>query len=313
MINQGNFTPSVGEQFPTQLGDNINPGQAPNINWSYTALVAGQAATLEYMTLSSTGHGSSFPGATIAAGAGADQYAFCEFNATGMYLRGVYSLGLTMPYQDPEKQIAFPCDQNASWNDAISSSYDVNGFSSTRTDTTVGAGQAVGTLVMPYGSIPKVLCIRLEQTMPDDLGGFATMNTHSVTYAYLKPDIHFAILSVADQAITTSGVDQNTKSSQWLDQSAVGINEAIRNQIGIDIFPNPANGHALITFSSTGQFMELAILDGTGRVVLHEQLDGRLQGIGQHQLDLSRLPAGLYMLRLTDALGQQGVKRLVVN
>lgn len=315
VINQGNFTPSVGEQFPTHLGNYINPGQAPSMNWNYAALTAPQAVTIQYMTPATTGYGSSFPGATIAGATGAGQYVFYEFNATGMYLGGVRTNNgnVTMVYQDPEKQIAFPCDQNASWNDTFSSSYVSGGINSIRSGTTVGTGQAVGTLVMPYGSIPNVLRIRVEQTMTDVFGGLSSMDTHTISYAFLKPGIHFTILSLADQTITGSGLNQNTKSSQWLDQSAVGIAEAIRNSIGIDVFPNPANDHAVITFSSTGQFMELAILDGTGRVVRNEQLDGRQQGIGQHELDLSRLPAGLYMLRLTDALGQQGVKRLVVQ
>jgi hypothetical protein len=68
-----------------------------------------------------------------------------------------------------------------------------------------------------------------------------------------------------------------------------------------------------VTFSSTGGTLTLEVLDQTGRMVRTALLTGQAMGIGQHTIDVSGMPAGMYMLRITDANGEQGTKRLVVE
>src|SRR5690606_38227849 len=99
----------------------------------------------------------------------------------------------------------------------------------------------------------------------------------------------------------------------WLADGTVGVEEALRNSIGVDVFPNPAAEQAVVTFSSTGGTLTLEVLDQTGRMVRTALLTGQPLGIGQHTIDVSGMPAGMYMLRITDANGEQGTKRLVVE
>jgi hypothetical protein len=55
------------------------------------------------------------------------------------------------------------------------------------------------------------------------------------------------------------------------------------------------------------------VVDLTGKVVFQQTLGSRAPGIQKETFDASALAAGLYNVRITDGLGGQGIKRLVVE
>jgi len=87
----------------------------------------------------------------------------------------------------------------------------------------------------------------------------------------------------------------------------------IDNRFGLrGIFPNPTSAVPSVVYSlREGASAELVIVDLLGRVVLRRELGA--QGPGEHEvvLDRSRLPAGIYWLRLREA-GHVASARIVL-
>ncbi|MCO6484125.1 MAG: T9SS type A sorting domain-containing protein [Flavobacteriales bacterium] len=99
-----------------------------------------------------------------------------------------------------------------------------------------------------------------------------------------------------------------------LDQSAVGIREALAQAIGIDLYPNPASGSVdLVCGSLAAGGATVQVVDQTGGVVQQASLRTRAPGLQRSTLYIEGLPAGIYLVRITDASGAFGTKRLVIQ
>lgn len=72
----------------------------------------------------------------------------------------------------------------------------------------------------------------------------------------------------------------------------------------VDIFPNPASGDFNIHFENTTDFDELIITDMLGRKVRQQTV------LGQSETIIKSLPAGQYVLTLTNRSGHQINKRI---
>jgi hypothetical protein len=98
--------------------------------------------------------------------------------------------------------------------------------------------------------------------------------------------------------ITASSSLQTARLDQGV---AKGLLEDAASAI-LSVYPNPASGTVQVQGEGT---LELLTLDG--RVLYHGQADG------MHQIDLSGLPAGLYVVALTNAQGQRHTAKLAVE
>jgi hypothetical protein len=76
------------------------------------------------------------------------------------------------------------------------------------------------------------------------------------------------------------------------------------SEASLSVYPNPASGTAQVQFEGDAT-VELLSLDG--RVLRH------VQASGTHQLDLSDLPSGLYVIAVTDAQGNRQTVKLAVE
>lgn len=77
------------------------------------------------------------------------------------------------------------------------------------------------------------------------------------------------------------------------------------------IYPNPARGGVAVTLAlPQPETVALEAFDVLGRRVLRRDLGAQPAGESRHQLDLSRLPAGLYVVRATTASGETAVQRV---
>lgn len=316
-LDHAGVSPQVGSSFTINQADHSAPGSGgAGQTWNFATLGVNSAATSTYVAPASTPYAASFPGATLAMDAGGGNFAYYQASSAGQDLHGLYSgtLGTNMTYQNPQRTLSYPCSYNSTWNDAFSSTFTAMGLNCTRSGTITGLADGHGTLVMPYGTMTNILRVRTVEDYSDDLGGAGTIDYDFTTYYYYKPGVRVPLLVIYEQTSTIAGqAPTNTLGISWAAGSSVGIQEALRNAIGIEVFPNPARDHASISFSSPGGNLFLEVLDATGQVVRKERLSGQPMGIGRSDLDVSGLTAGLYMLRITAPNGDQGVQRLIVQ
>lgn len=118
--------------------------------------------------------------------------------------------------------------------------------------------------------------------------------------------------SYAKDGYVSSGAD-----AAWLDyivfppvDTSVGIEEHLYSNAGMIVFPNPANGSALLnTGNAFSGFATLTLTDLAGREVRHLI---NLRPASDYKLDLRGLKAGVYLVRLQNEQTLQ-VKKLIVK
>lgn len=92
--------------------------------------------------------------------------------------------------------------------------------------------------------------------------------------------------------------------------NVVSTNEAVF-QNALSVFPNPAQSSAFVSFAfETATDIEIRMLNNLGQTVSMQSIDGALEG--NAQIDLDNVPAGLYMLQVTDGQNQF-VEKLIVE
>ena len=276
--------------------------------WNYSDLDSPFSSMLDVVASAITPSAASFPDATIAFVD--DNFEYFKTNDAGLSFSGSQEPGDPngLVYQDLEMLLSYPCVFNTSWTDAFAASYG-SPVSMTRMGTVTGFADGFGTLIMPYGTVQNVLRVRTTEVYTDINVGLDTTEYDLTTYCFYKPGFHYQLLGIVSGTIGGSGIDQAYWSANYVD----GISEALINNIGLQLSPNPATGHTTLVYTGTGSNMQLTVFNAVGCAVHNELLLGRTVGIVQHTLDIGSLAQGLYQVRITAMDGQQGTTRLVVN
>lgn len=311
-LNNADTSPLPGDQFTYNVADYVAPGPAgANQTWTFTGLTSASTVAISYVSPAATGQSASFADATVASDLGGD-HVFYQADASGLDLLGIYvsPLSAAIPYSNPERMLSYPLAYSNTWSDAFEATFSNLGLPAVRSGTINGNADGYGTLVMPYGTVTGVLRVKTTEDYADDVSGLATIECDFTTYSWYKPGIRSPLLVINDNVTTTFGTPQTEQRATWLPNPSVGMEEALRNAIGIDLFPNPATSELAVVFSAPGGRMTIEVLDNTGRVALAETVSAAM-GIGRHLLQVGALPAGLYLVRVTAPSGEQGTQRLV--
>lgn len=311
-LNQGNTAPVIGDQFTLHVADYIAPGAAGSgQTWNLAGINSLASGNLTYVSVASTANGASYPQATLAAEQ--DGYAaYFKVTSGGLENAGVQLPTADMVYSNPEMLLKFPSSMGTNWNDPWSTTYTISGITISRSGTVAGSVDGTGTLVMPYGSVPNVVRVKVEENYSDATQGSTFASYVSTNYYYYKAGIHSPLAQISEVTTTTNGSSQTSQGGKWLEGSQVGIQELLSNAIGVDLYPNPAKSNSTMVFTSNGGSHSVDLLDASGHVVRQEELMVQ-PGISRHELDLHGLQSGLYMVRITAKDGSQGVQRLVVE
>lgn len=89
------------------------------------------------------------------------------------------------------------------------------------------------------------------------------------------------------------------------DTAATGINDHVLNKPTLNVFPNPTQ--QLVTFESeyqTSGKMQYDLTDITGKLIVSKQLSFNI-GKVKEVIDLSMLPAGTFLLKITIEQGKE--------
>lgn len=114
----------------------------------------------------------------------------------------------------------------------------------------------------------------------------AGTNERKMAYTYLK--------------LGNCVIGDKASSTVWL-----GVNEAAVSSKSISVFPNPAHDNVTITVPETS---DVSLLDMAGRLMVTVRLSK-----GSNQISVADLPAGLYILRVSDGEGVYTQKLIVQN
>lgn len=91
-----------------------------------------------------------------------------------------------------------------------------------------------------------------------------------------------------------------------LDTPFTSIRDAVRNIESLKVYPNPSNGIVNIDIPKEVNDFEVVLIDLSGKVIM--------KTINQNQLNISHLPAGMYMVQLQDTkTGKKQMAKLMKN
>jgi hypothetical protein len=77
---------------------------------------------------------------------------------------------------------------------------------------------------------------------------------------------------------------------------------------GLSLYPNPASGSIRLTLGTAGKH-QIKVMNSLGQQMMVKQIDGM-----ETELDIRKLPVGIYHLSVSDAQGKiTGTRSLSVN
>ena len=247
-------------------------------------------------------------------------YNFYKKTTASFYVDGLgitYS-GFPIPnfYQDKDELYLFPLnyfDRDSTYFKFKSLStgttiptYSKEGYRITEAD-------GWGTITTPYGTQP---CLRVVTTQysQDTVKGTAFgfpfkigFPNYQRSYQWLTLTERIPYLEVSG---TVAGGNFNPTRARYRDiiRSFVGLKEEANVLLALSVFPNPSTHELTLIIPKNGGSIKSEIIDVQGKVVLSKELINNSEIVNQHQLDVSSLAKGLYILNLSTVSGKQTLK-----
>lgn len=265
-----------------------------------------------------TGFENQYPTATIAEDDGTN-FTFMRADDDGLYVVGrrlvVSGVSLMLHYSNEELVLPYPCTFNTAFADSFAYDYTFQG------QTVLGAGDlqytanGFGTLIMPYGPIENVLMLTGEYTAEESLGP-TNVRSEIDEVIFYRPGISRFVAQT--QYITRFQNGTLTNSGGNLTYMAGDIFTSLGGtndlSIGVEAWPVPARTTVHVNYAVAGGLrVKLRLVDLNGKVVREMEEHTAQPGIQRATLDVQDLPAGLYLLNVSDDRGQRGTCRVVVG
>lgn len=297
---------SIGVQVPIYVGNYYNPGPATNnFNLNRGNALLGAPSGSEVVDPDATPYGSSYPQANIASRGITDTTVFNYglLNASGLYSYGRYGPMEHVILNNPELQFRLPMSLGDTWTDQWSGAGNNGGQNFSRSGTTTGTYNGYGNVTTPFGSFQNVARIQVDQNYYDIQTGievnFQTTNVYYYISGFNRP-IFSTSRGFVDLGLG-AGLEEIISFATFADPSAVGIDEYGAQPFPVSIHPNPAEDlfHVEWTGRSEAQYA-VDLLDATGRLVTPARSNA-ITDLSRSTMDVSDLPGGVYLLRLSDA------------
>lgn len=159
-----------------------------------------------------------------------------------------------------------------------------------------------GVLVTPYGSYQTLRVksiIHITDTIESDYigGGQSFIRPEQINYTWLSPDVKGPVLEI----VTSQG--EIISSKLFVEDVTSAKSLSVQNQV--NLYPNPATDFVYIE-SPFAEKANVKLYDLQGKLVLNQQVKNQ-------KIDVSKLPAGMYIVNILDGNDLPDVKRLVIE
>lgn len=319
--------PVIGDEL-VRLVDTLpafGPGASgPAQTWDFSGALEGQTTTNSIVDPVTTPSADQFAGSTLAMTTDGTNFFYLTNAPDGLTMDGFSgdplgdgSLLIDAPFAPTMSLHQFPRQYTTAFTDDF-------GFDVTADGSAFGVYQArikevglvhdttdaYGTITTPVGTYDclrsRLVTIRTDsiwaqilQILPFNL--VQTSVDTTITYVWHAVETK---LPVAEMTVDGAG---NATDFTWsaIEPNSTGLISAPTEAGDISLFPQPAADHVRIAVPGAA-WISVIVSDLDGRVVLKNQ---RLAA--NDLLDLSALPAGVYVVNATDDHGQRSSRRLV--
>jgi hypothetical protein len=145
----------------------------------------------------------------------------------------------------------------------------------------------------------------------DFADGTMQSSSGEVTHDYLSPGIYEVVVTgCMTNCLPLNSCTTQTVTFEILDTTSA-VHFADPGLAGIRVFPNPVNRNLFIEMPAAHQSLQYVLVDPVGTQIASDRLEG-----GLNRIEIEGLPAGLYMVRLTDVESgviYKGVRVVVID
>ncbi len=321
MLNSG---PEPGDILHSINADTTGVLSGPggeNQVWDFSNLVIGTATHDEVYGSVSLGY---IKDATVTMGISFVTY--LEVNdAVYSILGDIYT---PVPYMAPTSELlyslplvlfTYPLIFSNSFTVPVEGTYEEIGFIDYyRKGTSTTTADGYGTLKVPSGTFKNVLRLKIIQDFRDSVLSISNPPDYSIALThneivYWYDGFHKTpVLNIQQSSYTTNDTTYYTK-SVLVGEGVNGINYGQESNVTFDLYPDPAINQVNLTFTlSQKTDIGFSILTMTGKDVLNYKAEKYDPGQSTRSLDVSLLPRGLYMVKLSTSQGNV-FRKLLLN
>ncbi len=321
VLTSATTNPTAGEVYYRYTCDTTGVtdlGTGAGHTWNYSGLTVSTTASSDtctrftYAACSSTPYCGDYTSATLAdeevgflSGSTATDtvYSYYIFNSTQYSELGTESYSGITQLSSSEVLLNFPFTYNTIQTNAfhiLDEGYGVDTITGNIADSIIGDGY--GTLILPSGTYTNVLRIHLLNHALDTVHFFgmtAYDTLYSEAFLWFVAGFHMPLLSMTCNAVGALPQQVNLYTQMPLSVPQThGVVQSYR------ISPNPAKGRVLVGGITGNARYEIANIQGV------RMLEGILTASANF-VDVTMLPAGLYVVRIQDENGQVYTQKLV--
>lgn len=288
------------------------------ITWDLSMLGNGTPASITFLDPAATGHESAFPTANLALDDG-NSYLYLRKDATGLYSVGLFrqmsGFQLQAGYTNEEMLLPYPCTYQTAFTDTFAYSYLYQGNTVQGNGYKAYSAVGFGTLQLPYATIQNVLMLRGTSTTEEVLPGTDYIG-HVNEVVFYRPGIKYFLLRAVQTSSSINGQPGQPGAGLYYATPEVfaGLKADGPEAIGIDAWPVPATQRLNISYGvGRDRKVKVELLDATGKTVRYLEERTHADGIHSTGLDVEGLPAGIYLLSITDGQGLRGTRKVVIE
>ncbi len=280
----------------------VNKGAAgASITWNFSSVVRNDSDTTSYFTCAATPYCDSFAGSNIVMYDGSD-YSYGITSSTGMELIGGYSTGTYVHLSNYNTVLKFPLTFGTTFNDTFAAQLDLLGTTMYLSGTSTFTCDAWGTITTPFGTFNNVLRVRKVEITKDSLNfmGMPDVNvSQTESYSWYRAGFHSPLMTI-NYDTSGSGTLYVSDAKYYRGILTTGVKDVASNVTTLNVYPNPATDNVTFGFDVTGTpaATNLMVFDATGRVVNTINGSSLKTGKNEVSINVSNLPAGMYIVRL---------------
>ncbi|HRH70558.1 MAG TPA: T9SS type A sorting domain-containing protein [Flavobacteriales bacterium] len=285
-----------------------------NVVWDYSGLEVGTQWTIEWRAILNQQVQDTWPNAELSRSGDLTGGKYFSVSAEGVVFEGQQFTLSQLIYEDPELVVKFPMNYGDSWNDEWSGTQTGNG---TRVGKRRAEVSGYGTLLMPWGAVNDVLRVDLLDSLVIRISPSSNPILLLDTVSQYFKNGHPWWLLEARNSTQSGGTLSSpiqTLTVKYRDALSTGrAGEVPFDQIGLLLFPNPADDRLYIRVPRSYTNATVEVLDATGRSVLLERTGGTSIGEAVLQLNVLGLAPGHYTVRSRDLTGSIISRPFVVH
>jgi len=321
LVDPGNV-PVVGSTFQVHAGAWTASGNGGEWQaYDFSALVDTATNTYNWRDPAESPNAAMFPNATLMLVNNGPDTIFYHTTTSGLERVGesqlVSLLGsnyqVSAAYTDGPLELKLPLTYAGTWTDADNATYEVDGNAAYRSGSITGNADAHGTILIP-GATDPIEILRVTTHLDEtNVIGFISISHKRDVVAYYPLWGKFPVMRTVADSVTSSGITQVSRFTEWLDASALGIATVDADAFGLRVSPNPVSTDAEITFDGGKHgALALEVVDARGAIVLHRNVAAK--GSNQtERFNVGDWKAGVYQVLMTAADGKRSTRRLVVS